>query len=75
MTTEQEALIGFALFVVSELIGMSKLKSNSLIQLLLHMASELFPYELQRREPASRHNRPTRRDSRGRFTGTSNSRD
>jgi hypothetical protein len=75
MTTEQEALIGFALFAISELIGMSKLKDNSLLQLLLHMAGELFPYELQRREPATRHNRPRRRDSRGRFTGARNSRD
>ena len=75
MTVEQEALIGFALFAISELIGMSKLKSNSLIQLLLHMASELFPYELQRREPATRHNRPRRRDTRGRFIGDDNSRD
>jgi hypothetical protein len=75
MTNEQEALIGFALFAISELIGMSKLKDNSLLQLLLHMAGELFPYELQRREPATRHNRPRRRDSRGRFTGARNSRD
>jgi hypothetical protein len=75
MTIEQEALLGFALFAISELIGMSKLRDNSLLQLLLHMASELFPYELQRREPAGRHNRPRRRDSRGRFTGDSNSRD
>jgi hypothetical protein len=75
MTIQQEALIGFALFAISELIGMSKLKDNSLLQLLLHMAGELFPYELQRREPATRHNRPRRRDSRGRFTGARNSRD
>lgn len=74
MTLEQEALIGFALFFASELIGMSKLKDNSLLQLLLHMASELFPYDLQRREPAGRHNRPRRRDSRGRFAGDRSSR-
>ena len=64
-----EALIGFGLFVASELIGMSKAKDNSVLQLVLHMAQELFPYELQRREPASRHNRPRRRrDANGRFT-------
>jgi hypothetical protein len=63
-----EALIGFGLFIASELIGLSKARDNSLLQLLLHMASELFPYELQRREPASRSNRPRlKRDSRGRY--------
>jgi hypothetical protein len=63
-----EALIGFGLFIASELIGMSKARDNSLLQLVLHMASELFPYELQRREPANRSNRPRlKRDSRGRY--------
>jgi hypothetical protein len=66
----QEVLIGFGLFVLSELIGMSKAKDNSVLQLVLHMARELFPYELQRREPPSRQNRPRRRrrDANGRFT-------
>ena len=31
----QAAVFGFALTVASELIGMSKLRSNSLVQLLL----------------------------------------
>ena len=53
-----EVYIGFALFVISELVGMSKLRSNSLLQMLLHMASELFPYTLERREPPTRANRP-----------------
>lgn len=75
MTIEQEALIGFALFATSELIGMSKLKDSSVLQLLLHMASELFPYELQRREPATRRNRPRRRDNRGRLFGDRSGRD
>lgn len=67
-TENAEAWIGFGLFVLSELIGMSKARDNSLLQLVLHMASELFPYELQRREPASRSNRPRlKRDSRGRY--------
>jgi hypothetical protein len=62
--------IGFGLFVLSELIGMSKAKDNSLLQLVLHMASELFPYEVRRREAPTRSNRPRRaRDSRGRFSG------
>jgi len=64
-----EALIGFGLFVLSELIGISKAKDNSVLQLLLHMAQELFPYELKRRESPSRQNRPRRRrDANGRFT-------
>jgi hypothetical protein len=64
-----EVWIGFGLFVLSELIGMSKARDNSVLQLLLHMGSELFPYEVKRREPATRANRPRRRrDSRGRFT-------
>ncbi len=56
--------------MLSEAIGMSKLKDNAILQLVLHMASELFPYEVKRREPATRSNRPRRtRDSRGRFRG------
>lgn len=34
----QAAVFGFALTVASELIGMSKLRSNSLVQLLLNLA-------------------------------------
>lgn len=70
MDSHSELLIGLALFVISELIGLSNLKDNSVLQLLLHMARELFPYELHRREPATRQNRPRRkRDASGRFTG------
>jgi hypothetical protein len=47
---------------------MSKLKDNSVLQMIIHMGMELFPYELKRREPATRRNRPRRRrDSDGRF--------
>ena len=68
-TENAEVWIGFSLFVLSEAIGMSKAKDNSILQLVLHMASELFPYEVKRREPASRSNRPrVRRSSNGRFT-------
>ncbi len=68
MDASTEALIGLGLFLASELIGMSKLKDNSVLELLLHMARELFPYELKKREPPSRASRPRRhRDSRGRF--------
>lgn len=67
-----EALIGFSLFIASEVIAMSKAKDNSVLQLLLHMGQELFPYELKRREPATRSNRPRRsgRDSHGRFSSS-----
>lgn len=61
--------IGFGLFVLSEAIGLSKAKPNSVLQLVLHMAQELFPYEVKRREIATRANRPRRRrDAQGRFT-------
>lgn len=36
--------LGLALFVLSELVGMSKLKSNSLLQLVLAAAQRSFPY-------------------------------
>lgn len=39
------ALIGLGLFVASEVIGMSKLKSNSLLQLVLAAAMRAFPYK------------------------------
>lgn len=69
-TENTEAWIGWGLFVASEAIGMSKLKDNAVLQLLLHMAAELFPYEIKRREPATRANRPRwRRNHRGRFLG------
>jgi len=70
MTPPHEALIGFGLFFLSELIAISKLRDNSILQLVVHMASELFPYELQRKGQATRANRPrVRRASNGRFTG------
>lgn len=61
-----DALIGFGLFALSELIAYSKAKDNGVIQLVLHMAQELFPYEVKRRQPATRANRP-RRASNGRY--------
>lgn len=62
-----EVWIGFGLFVASELIGMSKARENSVLQMLLHMAQELFPYEVRRREAATRANRPRPRRSIGPF--------
>jgi hypothetical protein len=39
------ALIGFALFIASEIVGMSKLRSNSLLQLALAAAMRAYPYK------------------------------
>ena len=66
MENHSELLIGLALFAISELIGMSKFRDNSLLQLLIHMSQELFPYEVKRKEAPKRVNRP-RRDGQGRF--------
>lgn len=41
-------LIGLALFVASEVIGISKMKSNSLLQLALLAARRAFPYSPRR---------------------------
>jgi hypothetical protein len=60
MENHSELLIGLALFVISELVGMSKLRDNSLLQLLIHMGQELFPYEVKRKDPPKRGNRPLR---------------
>lgn len=52
-----DVYIGFGLFILSEIIGMSKAKDNSVLQLVIHLARELFPYE-NRKAPPSRSNRP-----------------
>lgn len=51
MEEHYAAYAGLALFVASELIGMSKFKSNSIVQLLLAAAIRAFPYEPKRRNP------------------------
>jgi len=43
--TQHEAAIGFGLFVASEIIGMSKLRSNSILQLIISAAMRAYPYE------------------------------
>lgn len=63
MTENTEVLVGLGLFVASELIGLSKLKSNSILQLVLEIGLRAFPYELKRREepkPRSTTRRTTR---------------
>lgn len=44
MEAQHIEYIGLALFVVSEIIGMSKLRSNSLLQVILSAAIRAFPY-------------------------------
>jgi hypothetical protein len=36
---------GLALFVASELVGMSKLRSNSVLQLIIAAGRRAFPYK------------------------------
>jgi hypothetical protein len=40
-----EVYIGLGLFVASEIIGMSKARENSVLQLLLAAARRAFPYK------------------------------
>lgn len=49
-----DALIGFGLFALSELIGLSRMRSNTVLQLLLTAAMRAFPYEIQQRQPEQR---------------------
>lgn len=50
MEVNTEVLIGLGLFVASELIGMNpKMRSNSVLQLLLAAAVRAFPYERKAR--------------------------
>ena len=65
MDTDIEVLVGLGLFVASELIGLSKLKSNSVLQLALDIAMRAFPYELKRREEPAKRTPAKRRATRG----------
>lgn len=49
MEAQHIEYIGLALFVISEIIGMSKLRSNSVLQLLLAAAIRAFPYSPRQR--------------------------
>ena len=42
--------LGLALFVASEIIGMSKLRSNTVLQLLLSAAMRAFPFAPSQKE-------------------------
>ena len=43
MEPQHVELIGIALFLASELIGMSPLRSNSVLQLTLQLLQQAFP--------------------------------
>lgn len=49
MDAQHLEYVGLALFVASELVGMSKLRSNSLLQLILSAAMRAFPYAPKQR--------------------------
>ncbi len=49
LTPTHLELIGFGLFIASELVGMSSLRSNSLLQLALRALRQAFPYRSGRR--------------------------
>jgi hypothetical protein len=51
MEDHTELLIGLGLFVASELIALSKYRSNSVVQLLVAAALRAFPYEPRRKPP------------------------
>lgn len=52
MNPQHVEYLGLALFIASELIGMSKLRSNSLVQLVLSAAMRAFPYTPKAKGPA-----------------------
>jgi hypothetical protein len=55
MDPQHAEYLALALFVASELIGMSNLRSNSLLQLLVSVLRQAFPYEPKpkRKEPTA----------------------
>lgn len=77
MDDHTAALIGLGLFAVSEAIGMSRYRSNSVLQLVLEIARRAFPYEVRRTDdqPPERGglfraaSKPQRKDIRKRRNG------
>lgn len=50
MEVNTEVLIGLGLFVASELVGMNpKMRSNSVLQMVIAAALRAFPYEPRRK--------------------------
>jgi hypothetical protein len=57
-----ELWVAVALFVASEVIGMSKAKDNSVLQLLLRTTRTFFPLEVKLKKSGK-----VKRDEHGRF--------
>jgi hypothetical protein len=57
-----ELWVAVALFVASEVIGMSKAKDNSILQLLLRTTRTFFPLEVKLKKSGK-----VKRDENGRF--------
>lgn len=53
MNVQHLEWIGFGLFVASEIIGMSRLESNSLLQAIVALLLKTYPYEPKNRNPWS----------------------
>ena len=74
--SKQAAVAGFALWVASEVIGMSKLRDNSLVQMVLGLLSRRFPApappQAQRTESQEQPNPAPKR--RGRPRGSTSAR-
>lgn len=51
MPENTELLIGLGLFALSEAIGLSRAKENTVLQVVLKIAMRAFPYEIRRRAP------------------------
>jgi hypothetical protein len=48
MTPTQTEILALSLFVASEVIALSPLRSNSVIELALQLLSQAFPYRRRR---------------------------
>lgn len=72
MPENTELLIGLGLFALSEAIGLSRAKENTVLQVVLKLAMRAFPYEI-RRLPEEAAPEPERR--RGPFGGNDDRRD
>ena len=47
MPENTELLIGLGLFALSEAIGLSRAKENTVLQMVLKIAMRAFPYEIR----------------------------
>ena len=54
-------LAGFGAFALSEIIGMSKFRENSVLQILIRVLQDAFPYEMKRRQQNALPSRPVER--------------